>query len=85
LFNRFTAAYFVVTAGTGLLLYFRPLEGEREGFYSARAKEYLVMLHNGELFSYLLSGDRYASGLAVGSALAASLAAFAWKALRRGR
>jgi ABC-type multidrug transport system permease subunit len=81
-FHRFTATYFLVTAATGLALYFRPLSGEREGWYGDGWKEWLVMLHNGELFSWLVSGNRYISGLLIGAALAGALAYQAWRALR---
>ena len=82
-FYRFTAVYFLVSATTGLALYLRPLAGERTGFYSEEIKEVLVKLHNGELFSWLLSGNRYVSGLLIGSALAFALLRFSLSSLRR--
>ena len=55
-FYRFTAVHFCLTALSGLILYFRPLKG-REGWYSEQTKEWLVGLHNGELWSDLLLGN----------------------------
>jgi hypothetical protein len=81
-FYRFTAAYFVVSAVTGLALYFRPLAGERAGFYSDAVKEWLVMLHNGEIFGWLAARNRYLSGVLIGSALAWSLLRFSVRSLR---
>ncbi|MDA2924595.1 hypothetical protein MYX65_08065 [Acidobacteria bacterium AH-259-L09] len=74
-FYRFTAAHFCLTAITGLLLYFRPLD-DREGWYSNEVKEVLVGLHNGELWSYLLFNNRYPSGLLIGIILGVSLITF---------
>ncbi|MGH9338156.1 MAG: hypothetical protein ACRD1R_00840 [Acidobacteriota bacterium] len=68
-FYRFTTVHFCLTAVTGILLYFRPLD-DRPGWYSEQLKEVLVGLHNGELWSYLLFGNRYLSGLLIGVALA---------------
>ena len=82
-FYRFTAAYFLVSAVTGLILYFRPLKDERAGWYSDELKEWFVMLHNGELFSWLLTGNRYWSGVLIGSALAFALVKYSLSALRR--
>jgi hypothetical protein len=82
-FYRFTAVYFIVSAVTGLLLYFRPLAGERPGWYSERLKEFLIGLHNGELFSWLLTGNRYWSGVVIGAALAFALIRFAVRSLRK--
>mgnify|MGYP001594821532 CR=1 FL=1 len=81
-FHRLAAAQFILTAATGLCLYFRPL-ADREGAYGESAKEWLVMLHNGEWLSQLALGSRYVSGLAVGAVLAALVVRFAWRALRR--
>ncbi|MDA2938430.1 hypothetical protein MYX75_09230 [Acidobacteria bacterium AH-259-A15] len=74
-FYRFTAAHFCLTAITGLLLYFRPLD-DREGWYSNEVKEVLIGLHNGELWSYLLFNNRYPSGLLIGIILGVSLITF---------
>lgn len=83
-FYRFTAVHFCVTAVTGVLLYFRPLE-EREGWYSEELKELLVGLHNGELWSQLLFENPYLSGLPIGLILAASLIFFSLrKQFRKG-
>jgi len=83
-FYRLTAAYFLVTACTGILLYFRPLTGERPGFYSDQAKEWLVMLHNGEIFGWLLARNRYVSGVVVGGALSYTLLKYSIRTLRAG-
>ncbi len=83
-FHRFTAAYFIVTASTGLVLYFRPLAGERKGFYTDRIKEWLVMIHNGEIFGWLLARNRYVSGVAIGGALAYALIRYAIRSLGFG-
>jgi hypothetical protein len=64
-----------------MLLYLRPLDG-RPGAYSERAKEWLVMLHNGEWISEVLLGNRYVSGLLVGAVLSALVVRFAWRVLR---
>lgn len=80
-FYKFTAVYFLVTAATGLALYFRPLLGERAGWYSDAAKEWLVMLHNGELYGWWLARNRYASGLLIGGALAYVLVRFSLRSL----
>ncbi len=82
-FYRFTAAYFLISATTGVLLYFRPLKDERTGFYSDELKEWFVMLHNGELFSWLLTGNRYWSGIVIGLALAYALIRFSLNSLRQ--
>lgn len=82
-FYRFTAAYFLVSATTGLMLYFRPLQGERPGFYSEDLKERLVQLHNGEWVSKWMVGNRYWSGVLIGSALAFALVKYSLSALRR--
>ncbi len=74
-FYRFTAAHFCLTALSGVLLYFRPLEG-REGWYSEQTKAWLVGLHNGELWSYLLIENRYFSGIPIGLVLATTLIIF---------
>ena len=66
-----------------MLLYFRPLQDERAGFYSDAVKEWLVGLHNGELFSWLLTGNRYWSGVVIGLALAYALIRFSLSSLRR--
>ncbi len=77
-FYRFTAAHFCVTAITGILLYFRPLE-DRAGWYSEGIKELLVGLHNGELWSQLVFDSRYLSGLPIGIILAATLIVYSLK------
>lgn len=82
-FYRFTAAYFLISATTGLILYFRPLKDERAGFYSEDLKEFFVQLHNGELFSRWLTGSRYWSGILIGTALAFALVKYSISALRR--
>lgn len=81
-FYRFTAVYFIVSAVTGLALYFRPLAGERAGFYSDAVKEWLVMVHNGEVFGWLAARNRYVSGVLIGGALAWSLLRFSFRSLR---
>ena len=40
-FYTFTAVHFFLTAISGVLLYFRPLDG-REGWYSEKTKQVLV-------------------------------------------
>ena len=84
-FYKFTAVYFLVTATTGLLLYFRPLPGERAGWYSEDVKEALVLLHNGELFGWLLARNRYVSGLVIGAALVVTLVRFSLRSLNPRR
>ena len=71
-FYRFTAAHFCVTAMSGVLLYFRPLE-HRAGWYSEEVKEFLVGLHNAELWGQLLLDNPYLSGPPIGIMLAAVL------------
>jgi hypothetical protein len=82
-FYRFTALHFIVTAVTGIALYFRP-GGARPALYSDRAKEWLVMVHNSEWISYVLFGNPFVSGIAVGSALALALVRFSLRSLRQG-
>ena len=77
-FYRFTAAHFCLTAVTGGLLYFRPLD-DREGWYSGPLKEILVGLHNGELWGRLLLDSRYSSGLPIGIMLASVLVFFSFR------
>ena len=77
-FYRFTAAHFCLTAITGGLLYFRPLD-DREGWYSESLKEILVGLHNGELWGRLLLDSRYSSGLPIGFILASVLVYFSFR------
>lgn len=83
-FYRATAAYFLVSASTGLLLYLRPLKEERRGFYSDQVKEWLVMIHNGEIFGWLAARNRYVSGVVIGGALAFALIRFSIRSLRSG-
>lgn len=84
-FYRFTAVHFCLTAISGVLLYFRPLEG-REGWYSEQTKEWLVGLHNGELWSYFLFENRYLSGIPIGLVLATTLVFFSVRKIRsKGR
>lgn len=84
-FYRFTAVHFCLTALSGVLLYFRPLEG-REGWYSEQTKEWLVGLHNGEFWSYLLMENRYLSGIPIGLVLATTLIIFSVGTIKgRGR
>ena len=64
-FYRFTAAHFIVTAATGLVLYFRP-GGNRPGLYQDGVKEILVMIHNGEWLSYFILGKPVYSGIIIG-------------------
>jgi len=80
-FYRVAATQFLLTAATGMLLYFRPLD-ERQGAYSKTVKEWLVMLHNGEWISEALFGSRYASGLLIGGVLSALVVRFAWRVLK---
>jgi hypothetical protein len=81
-FYRFTAVHFVITSLTGVVLYFRPGNG-RPGWYSDNAKEWLVMIHNGEWLSYTLFGRSVFSGLLIGSVLAMALIGFSTKGMRR--
>ena len=81
-FYRLTAVHFLVTAVTGLALYFRP-GGARPGLYSTEVKEWLVMFHNGEWISYLLVGNPFWSGLVVGGLLSLALVRYSARALRR--
>ncbi|MCK6546473.1 hypothetical protein L6R52_11535 [Myxococcota bacterium] len=81
-FYKFTAVYFIVTAVTAIPLYFREGNG-RPGLYGDTIKEWLVMLHNGEWLSYVLTGNPLWSGLVIGGALAWALVRFALHALRR--
>jgi hypothetical protein len=74
-FYRLTAAHFIVSALTGLALYFRP-QAPRPGLYSVQMKEWLVMIHNGEWLSYVLFGQPFWSGLIVGLLLAFVLIKF---------
>ena len=82
-FVRLAVFQFCVTACTGLVLYFRPLE-HRAGAYSAELKEWLVMLHNGEWVGELLFGNRYVSGLVIGGALAVQVARYARRTFAAG-
>ena len=82
-FVRVAVCQFCVTAMTGLLWYFRPLE-RRVGAYSSDVKEWLVMLHNGEWVGQLVSGNRYMSGLVVGAVLSCFVARFARRTFRGG-
>ena len=79
-FYRFTAAHFVVTALTGVALYFRPGSG-RPAFYSEKIKEWLVMVHNGEWLSYALVGNPFISGIFIGSILSLALVRFSLRAI----
>ncbi|HLV02165.1 MAG TPA: hypothetical protein VKZ59_12910 [Acidobacteriota bacterium] len=83
-FYRFTAAHFCLTSVTGILLYFRPLD-DRPGWYTEGLKEILVGLHNGEVWSHLLIGNRYPTGLAIGLVLAVTLIRFSLKSRRNSR
>jgi len=80
-FYRVAAAQFLITAVTGIALYFRPLD-ERAGAFSHSVKEWLVMIHNGEWITELLIGNRYVSGVVVGATLATLTVRFAWRVLR---
>lgn len=79
---RAVALQFGVTALTGLALYARPLD-DRAGLYGKTAKEWLVMVHNGEWIGHVLVGNRWVSGLIVGLALALPALRYARRALRR--
>ena len=81
-FYRIAAAHFIVTAVTGLVLYFRP-GGARPGLYSDAVKEWLVMIHNGEWMSFVLLRQPLFSGLVVGSVLAVTLMRFSARTLLR--
>lgn len=81
-FYRCTAVHFIVTAITGLMLYFRP-GGSRPALYSVEVKEWLVMIHNGEWISHLLLGRPFYSGLVLGLMLGAALVRFSVLSLRR--
>lgn len=81
-FFRCTAAHFVLTAFTGLLLYFRAGNG-RPGLFSDGVKEWLVMIHNGEWISHTLFGIPFFSGIVLGGILAAMLTRFSLKSLRK--
>ena len=83
-FYRFTAVHFCLTAISGLILYFRPHSGS-EGWYSEQTKEWLVGLHNGELWSDLLLGNGLLSGIAIGLVLSITLILFSVKSLRGRR
>jgi hypothetical protein len=79
-FYRFTAVHFVLTALTGILLYFRP-GGTRPGLYSEGVKEWIVMIHNGEWISFALFGRPFVSGIALGLVLATMLIKFSSRRL----
>lgn len=81
-FYRLSAAHFIVTALTGLLLYFRPGR-RRPGIYSDEVKEWLVMIHNGEWISSLLLGSPFYSGIVIGLLLSFALIGFSIGSLRR--
>ncbi len=81
-FYRLTAVHFLVTAVTGILLYFRAGNG-RPGLYADATKEILVMIHNGEWISHLLAKRPFISGIAIGGALAYALCKFAVRGLVR--
>ena len=81
-FYRIAAAHFIVTAVTGLVLYFRP-GGARPGLYSDAVKEWLVMFHNGEWISFVLLRQPLFSGLVVGAVLAVTLIRFSARMLLR--
>ncbi len=81
-FYRFTAVHFVITAITGIALYFRPGAG-RPGLYTDATKELLVMIHNGEWITGLLVRRPFVSGIVIGSALAFALCKFAAAGLVR--
>ncbi|OGQ21931.1 MAG: hypothetical protein A2138_20435 [Deltaproteobacteria bacterium RBG_16_71_12] len=74
---RAVALQLAVTALTGLALYARPLD-DRLGLYGKTAKEWLVMVHNGEWIGHLLLGNRWLSGALIGALLA-------WPLLRHAR
>ena len=71
-FYTFTAVHFFLTAISGVLLYFRPLDG-REGWYSEKTKQVLVGLHNGEFWGHIIFENRYFYGLPIGIILAVTL------------
>jgi hypothetical protein len=79
-FYRFTAVHFVVTAVTGMALYFRAGNG-RPALYSDAVKEWLVMVHNGEWVSYLVVGNPFISGILTGAVLSTALVRFSWRAI----
>ncbi len=81
-FFRLTAAHFIVTALTGVVLYFRT-GGNRPGLYPDATKEILVTLHNGEWIGQALFGRPFWSGIVLGAVLAAVLVHFSWRAFRR--
>ncbi len=71
-----------MTALTGLALYFRP-GGARPGLYSEAAKEWLVMVHNGEWLSHVLLGRPFWSGIVIGALLSTVLVRFSVRSLSR--
>ncbi len=79
-FYRFTAVHFVITALTGIALYFRP-GGGRPAFYSETVKEWLVMVHNGEWLSYSIVGNPFISGIFIGAILSTALVRFSLRAI----
>jgi hypothetical protein len=83
-FFRFTAAHFVLTSLTGVLLYFRP-GGSRPGLYSDQVKEWIVMIHNGEWISFALFGQPFVSGILMGLVLAGMLIRFSSQRFTRRR
>jgi hypothetical protein len=83
-FFRFTAAHFVLTSLTGVLLYFRP-GGTRPGLYSDQVKEWIVMVHNGEWISFALFGRPFVSGILMGLVLATVLIRFSSQRFRHRR
>jgi hypothetical protein len=83
-FYRLTAVHFIVTALTGLALYFRP-GGNRPGLYSEELKEWLVMIHNGEWLSHLIFERPFYSGMLIGVLLSLVLVKFSAAALQRPR
>ena len=80
-FYRLTAVHFVVTAVTGLVLYFRR-GGGRPGLFGDDVKEWLVMIHNGEWLSYVVCARPVYSGLAVGLILAVTITRHSVRGIR---
>ena len=80
-FYTFTSVHFFLTAISGVLLYFRPLDG-REGWYSEKTKQVLVGLHNGEFWGHIIFENRYFSGLPIGIILAVTLIFFSIRKIK---
>jgi len=82
-FYRIAGVHFLVTALTGVALYFRAGPG-RPGLYGDGVKDVLVMVHNGEWLGALLVGRPFVSGILIGVVLGGLLFRAAWRSLAGG-